>query len=233
MRVWIRPASWANWRRSPLGSNGFRARLVVMARLLSGGPIEWSRGGAPRGSPTCLGGEVERRLLRLLCLDDGRRLACVACRERDGSGREHEEGLAVVVGVQVWATCRLVPRSLTAARLPPALGPEPARGLALPAGGRSAPALLRRDLVALRVGSLLERGDRDLRCRSEAGPLCLAERGAHVRVARGDLIAGVFRGRPSARVLDLLRGVEALLLGGRNAASGAGGGGRRRRRGRR
>src|SRR5205809_5332139 len=39
-------------------------------------------GGAPRGSPRCLGGEVERRLLRLLCLDDGRRLACVACQER-------------------------------------------------------------------------------------------------------------------------------------------------------
>src|SRR5450755_3108266 len=50
----------------------------------------------------------------------------------------------------------------TGRRLPPAPGPEPARGLALPAGGRSAPALLRRDLVALRVGGLLERGDRDL-----------------------------------------------------------------------
>jgi hypothetical protein len=30
--------------------------------------------------------------LRLLCLDDGRRLACVPCQERDGSGREHEQG---------------------------------------------------------------------------------------------------------------------------------------------
>ena len=109
----------------------------------------------------------------------------------------------------------------------------PARRLAVPADGRSAPALLRRDLVALRLGSLLDRGDRDLRCRSEAGLLCLAERGVHVRVARGDLIAGVFRGRPSARVLDLLRGVEALLLGGGDATSGAGGGGGRRRRGRR
>lgn len=60
-----------------------------------------------------------------------------------------------------------------------------------------------------------------------------AERGAHVRVARGDLIAGLFRDRPRARVLDLLRGFEALLSGGRNGASGAGGGGGRRRRGRR
>ena len=116
----------------------------------------------------------------------------------------------------------------TGRRLPPAPGPEPARRLAVPAGGRSAPALLRRDLVALRVGFLLERGDRDLRCRSEAGLLCRAERGVHVRVARGDLIAGVFCGRPSARVLNLLRGVEALLLGGRDATSGASGGGRRR-----
>ena len=109
-------------------------------------------------------------------------------------------------------------------RLPPAPGLN-----LLGPGGITAPALLRRDLVALRLGSLLERGDWDLRCRSDAGLLCLAERGAHVRVVRGDLIAGVFRGRPSARVLDLLRGVEGLLLRGRDAASGAGGGGRRLR----
>jgi hypothetical protein len=122
------------------------------------------------------------------------------------------------------------------------LGPRPVRhskrGNELPGepGARklretadSSRALWRRDLVALRLGSLLERGDRDLRCGGEAGLLGLAERGAHVRVARGDLIAGLFRGRPRARVLDLLRGIEALLLGGRDAASGAGGGGRRRR----
>ena len=47
--------------------------------------------------------------------------------------------------------------------------------------------------------ALLQRCDRDLRCRSEAGLLCLAQRGAHVRVARGDLIAGVFRGRFRSR----------------------------------
>src|SRR6059058_4788867 len=80
------------------------------------------------------------------------------------------------------------------------------------------PAALRRDLVALRVGSLLKRRDRDLRCRTEAGLLCLAECSAYVRVARGDPIAGLFRGRPSARGLDLLRGVEALLPGGRDSA---------------
>src|SRR5947209_7603331 len=113
-------------------------------------------------------------------------------------------------------------------RRPRALNP-PAAGFA--ASGPFAPALLRRDLVALRVGSLLKRRDRDLGCRTEAGLLCLAECGAYVRVARGDPIAGLFRGRPSARGLDLLRGVEALLPGGRDSAPRARGGGGRRRRG--
>ena len=139
-----------------------------------------------------------------------------------------EASLGAAVAARVPGVLGLASRP--AGDFPPAPGPEPARRLAVPAGGRSAPALLRRDLVALRVGFLLERGDRDLRCRSEAGLLCLAERGVHVRVARGDLIAGVFCGRPSARVLNLLRGVEALLLGGRDATSGASGGGRRSRR---
>lgn len=59
-------------------------------------------------------------------------------------------------------------------------GPEPGRGCR----SRGAPPLLRGDLVALRLGSLLDRGDRDLRCRSEARLLCLAKRGAHVGVTR-------------------------------------------------
>ena len=65
-----------------------------------------------------------------------------------------EVSLGAAVGARVLGVLGLASRS--------GRGLPPAPGLNRAAGGRSALALLRRDLVALRVGSLLERGDRAL-----------------------------------------------------------------------
>jgi len=82
-------------------------RAVRHGDAPSGQTIERSPGGAARdGSPACLGGEVECRFWRALVIDDRCRLAGVACQERDGSGREHEEG-ADHECVLVAAGCRL------------------------------------------------------------------------------------------------------------------------------